>query len=137
MTYAERKNLVEDFADKVKGAFPQTDQYNVLIFGSFLTNRYSVNSDIDIGVFSLSPSLTFGLYSFIKDYFDDLGMDNDVIRMRLSELQIINLSIIVGQQYAVTGYCPEQLIAYTRRMIEIYGDNPQETVVKRMREEAV
>lgn len=136
MTVSERLKVVEDFAAAIRQKYPQTDQYNVLIFGSFLTERYTDESDIDIGIFSMIPGLTFRLYSFTKDYFDQLDIDSDVVRMKLSESQYINISIVTGQKYAVTDYCPEMLIDYTKKMIARYGDNPQEVIVKQMRQEA-
>jgi len=136
MTVSERLKVVEDFAAAIRQKYPQTDQYNVLIFGSFLTERYTDESDIDIGIFSMMPGLTFRLYSFTKDYFDQLDIDSDVVRMKLSESQYINISIVTGQKYAVTDYCPEMLIDYTKKMIARYGDNPQEMIVKQMRQEA-
>lgn len=114
----QRQRLVQDFAESVRQRFPQTNQYNILIFGSFLTERYVEDSDIDIGVFSLYPGLTYRLYAFTKDYFEKKGISNDVIRMRLSEYQFINLSIVLGQQYAVTDYCPGELIQYIKHMQE-------------------
>jgi len=136
MTVSERLKVVEDFAAAIRQKYQQTDQYNVLIFGSFLTERYTDESDIDIGIFSMIPGLTFRLYSFTKDYFDQLDIDSDVVRMKLSESQYINISIVTGQKYAVTDYCPEILIDYTKKMIARYGDNPQEMIVKQMRQEA-
>lgn len=136
MTVSERLKVVEDFSAAIRQKYPQTDQYNVLIFGSFLTERYTDESDIDIGIFSMMPGLTFRLYSFTKDYFDQLNIDSDVVRMKLSESQYINISIVTGQKYAVTDYCPEMLIDYTKKMIARYGDNPQEMIVKQMRQEA-
>jgi len=110
--------------------------YNILIFGSFLTERYSENSDIDIGVFSLESGLTFRLYNFTKDYFEQLEIDSDVIRMHLSDSQYLNISIILSQQYAVTDYCPAELISYTKRLLEQYGTNPQAAIVRELRQEA-
>ncbi|MDR2024118.1 MAG: nucleotidyltransferase domain-containing protein [Hungatella sp.] len=136
MTVSERLKVVEDFAAAIKQKYPQTDQYNVLIFGSFLTERYTDESDIDIGIFSMIPGLAFRLYSFTKDYFDQLDIASDVVRMKLSESQYINISIVTRQKYAVTEYCPEILIDYTKKMIARYGDNPQEMIVKQMRQEA-
>ena len=40
MTFSERLKVVEDFAAAIRQKYTQTDQYNVLIFGSFLTERY-------------------------------------------------------------------------------------------------
>ena len=135
MTLEERAGIVEQYADAVRFKYPQTDEYNILVFGSFLTDHYTDESDIDIGIFSLLPGLSFRLYSFTKDYFDQMGIINDVIRMRLSDFQYINLSIILGQKYAVTDYCPEELISYTKRMLKKYGENPQEAAVRQLRQE--
>lgn len=135
LTLEERVKIVNEYSGSVKEHFPDTGCYNVLIFGSFLTGRYEEDSDIDIGIFSLCPGLTFRIYTFTKDYFDRLGIENDVVRMRLTPAQYINLTIVTGHTYAVTGYCPEELICYLKEMEERYGANPQETVVKRMREE--
>lgn len=136
MTYAERVKLVENYANAVRQQYPQTERYNILVFGSFLTDRYCEDSDIDIGIFSLLPGLAFRLYSFTKDFFDHLEIANDVVRMRLSEHQYINISIILGQKYAVTDYCPEELIHYMKQMLEKYGENPQESILRQMRQEA-
>lgn len=135
MTLDERMDIVEHYADAVRLRYPQTDDYNILVFGSFLTDHYTEESDIDIGIFSLLPGLSFRLYSFTKDYFDQMGIVNDVVRMRLSDYQYINLSIILGQKYAVTDYCPDELISYTKRMLEKYGEDPQEAAVRQLRQE--
>lgn len=135
MTAEERLRIVENYAAAVKQKYPQTDQYNILVFGSYLTERYTECSDIDIGIFSLIPGLSFRLYSFTKEYFDRLGIANDVIRMKLSDSQYINISIVTGQRYAVTDYCPAELIEYVKKMISMYGESPQETVVRNMRRE--
>lgn len=129
MTYSERLKMVDDFAEAIKKKYPQINRYNILIFGSFLTERYSENSDIDIGIFSLESGLAFRLYNFTKDYFEHLGIDGDVIRIHLFDSQYINISIILSQQYAVTDYCPAELISYVKRMLEQYGASPQAAIV--------
>lgn len=133
----QRKEIVEKYACDLICIFPDRSQYNVFIFGSFLTEKYTENSDIDIGIFSTQPGLTFRLYSFTKEYFDRLGISNDVVRMRLSYSQYINLSIILNNTYAVTNYCPADLIHYTQEMLELYGSNPQETMLNIKRKEMV
>lgn len=137
MDISKRTRIVEAYAQAVRNLYPQTEQYNILIFGSFLTDRYTEESDIDIGIFSLIPGLSFRLYSFTKDYFEQLGIKSDVVRMRLMESQYINISIVTGQRYAVTSYCPQELIVYIKKMIAQYGANPQETAVKQMRQEVL
>lgn len=137
MDIKKRRQVVECYANNVRRLFPQTDQYNILVFGSFLTGRYTDKSDIDIGIFSLLPGISFRLYNYTKDYFDQLGIKNDVIRMKLLESQYINIPIITGQKYAVTDYCPPELIDYIKMMIDRYGENPQETIVRQMRQEVL
>lgn len=137
MDISKRRKIAEDYAGAVRAEYPQTEQYNILLFGSFLTERYTAESDIDIGIFSFIPGLSFRLYSFTKDYFEQLGIECDVVRMRLLESQYINISIITGQTYAVTEYCPQELIDYTKKMIARYGENPQKTAVMQMRQEVI
>ncbi|MBS6642797.1 MAG: nucleotidyltransferase domain-containing protein [Clostridiaceae bacterium] len=136
LSIEERQKIVKDYSDSVKQEFPGTGQYNVLVFGSFLTDRYTEDSDIDIGILSLKPGLTFRIYAYTKDYFKKLGIDNDVVRMRLVKSQYINISIVTGHTCAVTDYCPDELISYMKQMMEEYGENPQETIIKAAREEA-
>lgn len=58
-----------------------------------------------------------------------------MMRMKLSDSNYINVSIVTGQRYAVTDYCPKVLIDYIKQMIAHYGSNPQEEIVRRMRQE--
>lgn len=133
----QRKEIVETYVHDLVQIFPDTSQYNVFIFGSFLTESYSEDSDIDIGIFSAQPGLTFRLYSFTKEYFECLGILNDVVRMRLSYSQYINLAIILNNTYAATDYCPPELVHYTREMLGLYGSDPQKTMLDRKRKEMV
>ncbi len=129
-TIEQRKQIVKKFAQIIKKEFPQTDQYNILLFGSFLTDRYHENSDIDMGVFSLDKRLLFRLYMFAADYFDELGIAHDIIRMELDETQYINVNIILYHSWELTSYCPKELIEYTKMMVSLYGTNPMDTVRK-------
>ena len=135
MTLSQRQGIIEQYANDVKAKYPEITSYNILIFGSFLTSRYSEESDIDIGIFSLQPGLTFRLYTYTKDYFDNLGIPSDVVRMRLSHSQYINLAIITSNTYAVTNYCPDALIQYTKEMLDLYGSNPQKKILNDLRRE--
>lgn len=131
----QRKQIVHDLEKGLKKAFPQTNQYNVLIFGSFLTERYNEISDIDVGVFSLDKHLIFQIYIYLCDYFDNIGIKHDIVRMELDEHQYINVNIILYHEYEFTNYCPDELIHYTSKMIELYGTNPMETIRKKIIQE--
>lgn len=131
----QREKIVQEMEQSIKGQFPQTNQYNVLIFGSFLTDRYHEGSDIDIGVFSLDERLMFRIYIYLCDYLDALGIKYDIIRMRLDENQYINVNIILYHERELTDYCPEELIDYTRKMIDLYGTNPMDAIRKKIVQE--
>lgn len=78
----QREQIVKNFIYDITKEFQNLKQYNIFIFGSFLTSDYTEDSDIDIGILSIRPGLTFRLYSFTKEYFDNLGIVNDVVWMR-------------------------------------------------------
>ena len=131
----QREKIIQEMERSLKGEFPQTNQYNVLVFGSFLTDRYHEGSDIDIGVFSLDERLMFQIYMFLCDYLDKLGMEYDIIRMILDENQYINVNIILYHERELTDYCPEELINYTRKMVDLYGTNPMDAIRKKVVQE--
>lgn len=131
----QREKIIQEMEQSLKGEFPQTNQYNVLIFGSFLTDRYHEDSDIDIGVFSLDERLMFQIYMYLCDYLDKLGIEYDIVRMILDENQYINVNIILYHERELTDYCPEELINYTRKMVDLYGTNPMDAIRKKIVQE--
>lgn len=131
----QREKIIQEMEQSLKGEFPQTNQYNVLVFGSFLTDRYHEDSDIDIGVFSLDERLMFQIYMYLCDYLDKLGIKYDIVRMILDENQYINLNIILYHERELTDYCPEELINYTRKMVDLYGTNPMDAIRKKIVQE--
>lgn len=131
----QREKIIQEMEQSLKGEFPQTNQYNVLVFGSFLTDRYHEDSDIDIGVFSLDERLMFRIYMYLCDYFDKLGIECDIVRMILDENQYINVNIILYHERELTDYCPEELINYTRKMVDLYGTNPMDAIRKKIVQE--
>lgn len=128
----QREKIIQEMEQSLKCEFPQTNQYNVLVFGSFLTDRYHEGSDIDIGVFSLDERLMFQIYMYLCDYLDKLGIEYDIIRMILDENQYINVNIILYHERELTDYCPEELIDYTRKMVDLYGTNPMDEIRKKI-----
>lgn len=131
IAWSKEKKIIQEMEQSLKGEFPQTNQYNVLVFGSFLTDRYHEDSDIDIGVFSLDERLMFQIYMYLCDYLDKLGIEYDIVRMILDENQYINVNIILYHERELTDYCPEELINYTRKMVDLYGTNPMDAIRKK------
>lgn len=134
-TILERGDIIKQFDQEVKKAFPQVHEYNVIIFGSFLSEEYSQGSDIDIAVFSLNSILMRKLYWFTVEYFERLNIDCDVIEIRLSDSQYIAVNAILDHKYEITDYVPEELIKYIKNMVRIYGNNPMKYSINKLCEE--
>ena len=131
----QRSKIVDRFEIDIKFQFPQVDRYNVLIFGSFLTEKFHENSDIDVGIFTLDNRLMSQLFLFVLDYFKELDIPCDVVKMYMDYDQYINTSIILYHNRTLTEYCPNELIQYTKKMIDLYGQNPMDTVRQRIVQE--
>lgn len=131
----QRSKIVDRFEVDIKSQFPQVDQYNVLIFGSFLTEKFHESSDIDVGIFTLDNRLMNQLFLFVLDYFKGLDIPCDVVRMYLDYDRYINTNIILYHNRALTEYCPNELVQYTKKMIDLYGQNPMDTVRQRIVQE--
>ena len=131
----QRSKIVGRFEIDIKFQFPQVDRYNVLIFGSFLTEKFHESSDIDVGIFTLDNRLMSQLFLFVLDYFKELDIPCDVVKMYMDYDQYINTSIILYHNRTLTEYCPNELIQYTKKMIDLYGQNPMDTVRQRIVQE--
>lgn len=131
-TLKQREQIAADLTAKVTAKFPDKNRYNVLFFGSFLTERYREDSDIDLGVFSLDRRLSFQIRAYLADLLDQLGLQYDIVDMDLDEGQYINVSIILYHGREMTDYCPPELIRYTRKMLDLYGPDPMETAHRRI-----
>ena len=131
----QRSKIVDRFEIDIKFQFPQVDRYNVLIFGSFLTEKFHESSDIDVGIFTLDNRLMSQLFLFVLDYFKELDIPCDVVKMYMDYDQYINTSIILYHNRTLTEYCPNELIQYTKKMIDLYGQNPMDTVRQRIVQE--
>lgn len=128
----ERKTMVERFSDAVKKQFPRTDRYNVMIFGSFLTEHYTELSDIDLAVYAPEGKLMHRVRDFVLDFFEGEGIACDVIEICLEEEKPVNLEALLTHYLTVTEYAPEELIEYAKKMIERYGYHPMKKVCECM-----
>lgn len=128
LSLEERKQLVLRFSEDVKAEFPQTDQYNILIFGSFLTENYTEHSDIDLAVVSEDARLMHRVRDYVLDYFEKEKLLCDVIEISFEEEKAVNLEAILTHYETVTDYVPEILIEYAKKLIELYGYHPMKKV---------
>lgn len=132
LSLEERETVVREFSEAVRERFPETNLYNVLLFGSFLTEDYTEASDIDLAVYSPEGRLRHRIRDFVLDYFEERKMACDVIEICTDEEKAVNLEAILTHEVTVTDYAPEELIAYAGKLIEIYGYHPMKKVCECM-----
>ena len=84
-TLIDRRNYVEELKRKIEQKFTENN-YQVFIFGSFLTEDYITNeSDIDIGVYCESIAMAIEMKHFIEKELEDIQLKNDIIIMELTD----------------------------------------------------
>ncbi len=119
LTLDARKQFVEQFQKELllKFAVPN---YQVWIFGSFLTDEFDADSDIDIGVYCEDLGLLMELYHYIDEYMTWYGLDHDIVIVEMKKNHYINIPILVHGK-ALTGYTDEKWEVYKKDMVAIWG----------------
>lgn len=132
LTMKERNDIVENLRTLLIKKF-DVSKAQVFIYGSFLTEDYTKDSDIDIGLYCEDLRLRNKIYQFVENYFKKLRIETDIIEMELSEQMYINISIMVYGE-GLTDYCPEEFINYITKMIDKWGFDPVEKLLLKERE---
>lgn len=131
----QRKQIVSKYSQYITHLFPETDRYNIIVFGSFLTNNYHLMSDIDIGVFSYDESLQNRIRHYTLLYFEEQKIPCDVVLMDLDLNRPVNLSILLYHSESLTEYCPDELIEYAGKMTKIWSKHPMRRLAQSAMEE--
>lgn len=132
-TLEQREKFVEQLKKEIKRHFPQNN-YQIWIFGSFLTNDFVTDkSDIDMGVYSSDVAVTIDIIEYLKEYLDENGIEHDIIPIRLEDTCYMNIPIFMYGE-TLTSYILPQFIDNLKRLIEIWGTNPFETLLERSRQ---
>ncbi|MDO5418175.1 MAG: nucleotidyltransferase domain-containing protein [Lachnospiraceae bacterium] len=86
--------------------------YNVFIFGSYLTTRYvEGESDIDIAIYTEDFELYKCLSVYLEEYFNDKGIDSDIFYIdTMMEAPIYCAPL--KSQVQFTDYYPERLVRF-------------------------
>lgn len=112
-TFEQRKGFLTNFQKKVLEKFPDTSDYNIHFFGSFVTNHFNPKrSDIDLGIVCLNSFKCFEIAECVEELLKDSGIPYDLIIInKLEPKQYVNYNIL-GSPYCITDYRPEGLFRY-------------------------
>lgn len=130
-TLRQREEYIEQFKKNLIQKFPYTN-YQVWIFGSFLTEEYNQYSDIDISVYCNNIQLLLDIREYIDEYFNNDGIEHDIVIFEFNKNHYINIPIICYGK-ALTEYEPPHWLEYIKEMISIWGVNPMEKLLERSR----
>ncbi len=114
-----RKQFVERFQKELllKFAVPN---YQVWIFGSFLTDEFDADSDIDVGVYCEDLGLLMELYHYIDEYMTWYGLEHDIVIVEMKKSHHINVPILMHGK-TLTEYTSDSWQQYVQEMVQIWG----------------
>lgn len=123
----------EDYVNKLKAAirekFPSKN-YQVWIFGSFLTNDYTPQSDIDIAIYCADIPLLLDIKDFIDEYLSFDKLKHDIVIFEFNDEHYINIPIALYGK-TLTDYMPPNIIEFIKRMIDKWTINPMNVLLER------
>jgi len=120
-TLDKRVQYVNQLKTDLEQHFTKID-YQVWIFGSFLTEEFNAYSDIDVSVYCNDIGRMIEIKDFLKDYFEKDSLDSDIVMFEFSKSHYINIPIVVYGK-ALTDYEPPNWLEYIKEMIDIWGIN--------------
>lgn len=92
-----------------------SDNYNVFVFGSYLTTKYvEGQSDIDIAIYSRDFDLYKRLASFLEEYFDQIGIVSDIFYIDISMEAPIYCAPLKSK-VQLTDYFPQELADFYKK----------------------
>lgn len=128
-TLAEREQYVNKLKDAIKEKFPHKD-YQVWVFGSFLTDDYTPHSDIDIAIYCENIPLLLNIKDFIDDYLSDDKLRHDIVIFELNDEHYINIPIALYGK-TLTEYEPPHIIEFMKQMVDKWTINPMNVLLER------
>lgn len=128
-TLAKREQYINKLKDVLKLKFPQKE-YQVWVFGSFLTDDYSVHSDIDIAIYCANIKLLFDIKDFIDEYLSNDKLRHDIVIFEFNDEHYINIPIALYGK-TLTEYEPPHIIEFMKQMIDKWTINPMNVLLER------
>ena len=88
------------------------DNYNVFVFGSYLTTRFiEGKSDIDIAIYAKDFSLYQKLSVYLENYFNQKGIPSDIFYIDLT-MKAPMYCAPLKSKVQFTDYFPEELVNF-------------------------
>ncbi len=102
--------------------------YNVFIFGSFITRSFvDGESDVDVAIYTQDVSDYFEIATVIKDFFDGLGVEQDIFYVDTS-MVVPLYSVPLNSPIMLTDYYPDDLKEYKCRCDKALTKHRREVV---------
>ena len=115
----ERLKIVQKLQHELVNKFGYED-YNVFIFGSFLTERYKDGvSDIDLAVYTESISKYIDIAGYILDFFKQYSIKVDHFYVDIDTISPIYY-VMLDSPAKFTNYCPAELKEFYLKCKEAY-----------------
>ena len=91
-----------------------TSEYNVFIFGSYLTTSFEEGkSDIDIAIYSEDFNLYKRLSCYLEEYFNGKGIDSDIFYVDTTMAAPIYCAPL-SSKVQFTDYYPQKLVEFQK-----------------------
>ena len=91
-----------------------TSEYNVFIFGSYLTTSFEEGkSDIDIAIYSEDFNLYKRLSCYLEEYFNGKGIDSDIFYVDTTMPAPIYCAPL-SSKVQFTDYYPQKLVEFQK-----------------------
>ncbi len=114
-TWDQRVDFLEHIKWAVVDKFPQTDTYNIFVFGSFLRTDYDpLRSDLDLAIYSRDTNLTFQICDFLDEYLNQCEVPHSLLEIFLDQLDAYVAVKPLSLNVSFTDYYPEELAIYRR-----------------------
>lgn len=126
-----REEYVEILQKKLIKQFPQIN-YQVWVFGSFLSDEYTTNSDIDIALYCRDIDTVLDIKEYLEKYLAKDGLEYDIILFEFNENHYINIPIVFYGR-TLTSYEVPNIIDYIKKMVEKWTVNPFNVLLERSR----
>lgn len=110
----ERLQIIQELQQLILSKYGE-DNYNVFLFGSFLTERYIPDkSDVDIAVYTPDFNLYLQISSDIEDFFFERNISLDLFCIDTTVVEAIYYKPLTSE-LRFTEYYPDQLKEFCRR----------------------
>lgn len=125
----QREKYVNKLNKAIKDKFPQ-ENYQVWVFGSFLTDEYTSQSDIDIAIYCTDIPLLLGIRDFIDEYLSNDMLRHDIVIFEFNDEHYINIPIVLYGK-TLTEYEPPNIVEFMKQMISKWTTNPMNVLLER------